>query len=212
MLARRSMHGAAWLDFDPHWLSPAQADQVQRALTEQEPWEQKPIKVFGKEILQPRLVSWAGELPYRYSGQTLPPRPLSPLLESLRQDMVQATGVPFNHVLLNRYRDGADYMARHADNEPELGYCPVIAALSFGTERPFRCTPKFTRDKKLTRRLRFSVMLSHGSLMVMGGRMQHTWRHEVPKALRTRGERINLTFRLLKGPPGWREPRGGRKL
>jgi alkylated DNA repair dioxygenase AlkB len=98
-------------------------------------------------------------------------------------------------------------MASHADNEPELGYCPVIAALSVGALRTFRITPKFTRDKKLQKRLRKNLALSNGSLMVMGGRLQHTWRHEVPKALKVKGERINLTFRWVKGPPGWREPK-----
>lgn len=207
MLRRMMLHGAAWLDLDPHFLTGPQAAHMLAELSEQIPWEQKPIKVFGREVMQPRLVSWAGDVPYRYSGQTLPVRELPPILAQLNAQMRELTGVPFNHVLLNRYRDGKDYMASHADNEPELGYCPVIAALSLGAQRGFRLTPKFTRDKRLQRRLRVNVPLSDGSLMVMGGRMQHTWRHEVPKALKVKGERINLTFRWVKGPPGWREPK-----
>ncbi len=206
MLRRRNLHGASWLDLDPCFLSTDAAARMQQELTEQIPWEQKPIRVFGREVMQPRLVSWAGDVPYRYSGQTLPVRELPPVLAKLNQRMRELTGVPFNHVLLNRYRDGKDYMASHADNEPELGYCPVIAALSLGAQRGFRLTPRFTQDKSLRRRLRVNVPLSHGSLMVMGGRMQHTWRHEVPKAMKVKGERINLTFRWLRGPPGWREP------
>jgi alkylated DNA repair dioxygenase AlkB len=193
-------------------LAPDAAAVLRRELTEQIPWEQKPIKVFGREVMQPRLVSWAGDVPYRYSGQTLPPRELPPILAKLNEQMRALTGVPFNHVLLNRYRDGKDYMASHADNEPELGYCPIIAALSLGAQRGFRLTPKFTRDKRLRRRLRVNVPLSDGSLMVMGGRMQHTWRHEVPKTLKVKEERINLTFRWVKGPPGWREPKQHRRV
>lgn len=211
MLRRMTLHGAAWLDLDPAFLAPEPALALQQALTEQIPWEQKPIQVFGRQVMQPRLVSWAGDVPYRYSGQTLPVRAMPPILAELNAQMRALTGVPFNHVLLNRYRDGKDYMASHADNEPELGYCPVIAALSLGAQRGFRLTPKYTRDKKLRKRLRVNVPLSHGSLMVMGGRMQHTWRHEVPKALKVHGERINLTFRWVKGPPGWREPKAHRR-
>lgn len=212
MLRRRNLHGAAWLDLDPDFLGPDASAQLLRDLTEQIPWEQKPIKVYGREVMQPRLVSWAGDVPYRYSGQTLPPRALPPILAKLNEQMRDLTGVPFNHVLLNRYRNGRDYMASHADNEPELGYCPIIAALSLGAHRKFRLTPKFTHDKRLRRRLRVNVPLSNGSLMVMGGRMQHTWRHEVPKTLKIKEERINLTFRWVKGPPGWREPKQYRRV
>jgi hypothetical protein len=51
-----------------------------------------------------------------------------------------------------------------------------------------------------------SIFLENGSLMVMDGALQHTHYHGVPKNhVPVNGERINITFRLLKGPPGWRE-------
>jgi hypothetical protein len=33
---------------------------------------------LGRRILQPRLITWAGDVGYRYSGQTLEPRPFTP--------------------------------------------------------------------------------------------------------------------------------------
>lgn len=109
--------------------------------------------------------------------------------------------MPFNHILLNRYRSGRDAMGVHADNEPELGPWPTIAAISFGAVRPFLIEPKEKRGRKKHRK---RIPLQHGSLLVMGGRMQHTWRHAVPRVNGLVDERINLTFRLLHGPPGWR--------
>ena len=48
----------------------------------------------------------------------------------------------FNHVLANRYRDGADSMGFHADDEPEFGPDPLIATLSLGASRRFRLAPR----------------------------------------------------------------------
>lgn len=161
----------------------------------------RPIVIAGREIPQPRLTDWAGELPYRYSGQTLPPREPSPRLAELLARVAAAAGGEFNHVIANRYRDGRDTIGFHADNEPELGRCPLIASVSLGAER------KFVLESKGRRRTRQNLRLAHGSLLVMGGTCQHDWYHALPKDVGCREERINLTFRLLRGPPGWREPR-----
>jgi len=200
MLERTELPADAWVDYDPHWISEDQASALLQELIDGLAWEQRPIKVFNKEILQPRLLAWAGELPYHYSGQTLEIRPLAGRLAELTRAASEAVGVDFNHVLLNRYRDGRDHMGFHADNERELGRQPVIAALSVGAKR------KFVLARKRNRRQKRHYMLHSGSLLVMGGACQHTWRHCVPKMTQVTGERINLTFRLLKGPPGWREP------
>lgn len=195
---RKNLGGGAWILYQPGWLAPDEATALQGALTEQVPWEHRSISMFGKEILQPRLIGWGGDLPYRYSGQTLPPRAVLPVLEPVWARVVEALGVPFNHLLLNRYRDGQDAMGYHADDEPELGYEPTIAAISLGVRRRFVMKAKGKRKTKRT------VELAHGSLFVMGGTHQHKWYHGVPRQGSIQSERINLTFRLLRGPPGWR--------
>lgn len=195
---RTELPGDAWIDYDADWLPTARADALLRTLLADLPWEQRPIVVFGREIPQPRLIAWGGELPYRYSGQTLEPRPLTPVLASLLEEVSAAVGAPFNHVLLNRYRDGRDRLGWHADDERELGPSPLIAALSLGAER------RFTLHRKRRKKQKRSYRLAHGSLLVMGGACQHTWRHAVPGMAGVTDERINLTFRLLRGPPGWR--------
>ena len=200
-LKRHKMPGDAWVDYGPGWIEPDDAFDLLSELIETMAWEQRPIVVFGKEVMQPRLICWGGELPYKYSGQILEPRPLEGRLAELNARVSEAVGVAFNHVLLNRYRDGKDHMGWHADDERELGRDPVIAALSLGARRKFA----LHRKKKKGQKRRFE--LANGSLLVMGGACQHTWRHSVPKMAAVDRERINLTFRYLKGPPGWREPR-----
>ena len=203
---RRELGGRSFLDYDPAWLDPDEAEAAHRALVEEVAWSQRPIAVFGREVLQPRLIGWAGERPYRYSGQTLEPRPFGPILAELLRRVEAATGLAFDHALLNRYRDGNDHMGMHADDEPELGEDPQIAALSLGASRRFVLEPK---PKKLRKR-KVSVQLAPGSLLVMGGRIQHGWRHGVPKQLGVKGERINVTFRRLRYDPGEAPPRPRR--
>ena len=208
---RWELSEGAWMSYEPHFLSDEEAAALMSGLVESEEWEQRAIQVFGSAVNQPRLMSWGGELPYRYSGQTLPPRAPSPLLAALWARVEEACGHTFNHVLLNYYRDGRDHMGMHADDEAELGRDPLIAAISLGVTRRFVIEPKRRgrRDDRRDRRRRSpegrqTLLLHHGSLMVMGGDMQHTWRHGVPKmgAREPQGARINITFRALLGLPG----------
>ncbi|MBX2810608.1 MAG: alpha-ketoglutarate-dependent dioxygenase AlkB [Myxococcales bacterium] len=195
---RLTLGGNAWVDYDGSWLSYEHMKRLHRALVEEVAWSQRPITVFGKEVLQPRLIGWAGLCPYRYSNQTLAPKPYGPVLHALLRDIQAVTGLEFNHVLLNRYRNGSDHMGPHADDEPELGPSPQIAALSLGASRKFVLEPK---PKKLRHR-KVVMSLEPGSLMVMGGRIQHGWRHAVPKQLKVENERINVTFRKVIYDPG----------
>jgi len=199
----------AWMSYEAGFLSATEASELMGTLIQGEDWEQRAIQVFGKAVDQPRLMSWGGALPYRYSGQTLPPREVFTALKPLWERVELACGVEFNHVLLNYYRDGRDYMGMHADDETELGLNPVIAAISLGVTRRFVVAPKQRKSDRRRRRRRTplgqqTILLHHGSLMVMGGDMQHYWRHGVPKMTQKEqsGPRINITFRKLLGAPG----------
>ena len=190
----------AWISYQENWLCAEEANALMNVLIEEEAWEQRSIVALGKERIQPRLMSWAGDLEYKYSGQTLPIRHYSKTLLSVQQQVSDYCGHAFNHVVINRYRDGRDHMSLHADNEPELGRNPLIAALSLGVPRRFMLQHKNKKYKGGKRK----VVLHHGSLLIMGGDIQHTWRHSVPQTGGPTGERINITFRWLHGPPGWR--------
>src|SRR5205807_6810850 len=75
---RIPLASGAWLDYGATWLSPDEADEALSALRDELTWEQREIVLFGRRILQPRFIAWAGDLGYRYSGQTLEPRAFTP--------------------------------------------------------------------------------------------------------------------------------------
>jgi alkylated DNA repair dioxygenase AlkB len=186
----------AWLEHDAGWLSPDEAGRALAALRDELAWEQREIVLFGRRILQPRLIAWAGELGYRYSGQTLEPRPFTPTADRLLARVSARAGVPFNHVLVNRYRSGEDSMGLHADDEPELGLDPIVAIVSLGATRRLLVRPRRRRDSE-----RHDQDMGHGALLVMGGTCQRHYVHGIPRQAGAVGERISLTFRrLLRAP------------
>ena len=192
VIGRIALEGGAWLDYLPAWLDAADADRILVALRDELAWEHREIVLFGRRVLQPRLIAWSGAFGYRYSGQTLEPRAPTPAIAALLTRVVEHTRVGFNHVLVNRYRDGADSIGLHADDEPELGRDPVVATLSLGATRRFVLKP---RRAQLGPSRSFDV--DHGSLLVMGGTCQRHYVHGVPRQSGAIGERISLTFRHL---------------
>jgi alkylated DNA repair dioxygenase AlkB len=145
--------------------------------------------LFGREVLQPRLIAWYGDVPYRYSGRTLDPSPMIPPISAITEQVSATCETEFNHVLLNRYRDGNDSMGRHRDDEPELGDAPTVATLSLGARRRF----SVYRSKQRV----WTEGLGAGDLLVMRGRFQHELAHELPKQRSVKAERISLTFRKI---------------
>ncbi len=193
---RIPLASGAWLDHDAGWLPPDAADEALAALRDELAWEQREIVLFGRRVLQPRLIAWAGDVGYRYSGQTLEPRAFTPTASRLLAGVRSRAGVAFNHVLANRYRSGDDSMGLHADAEPELGPDPVVAIVSLGTARRLVIKPRRRQERE-----RRDLQLGHGALLVMGGTCQRHYVHGVPRESGARGERISLTFRkLLRAP------------
>lgn len=193
---RRLTPPSAWLEHEVGWLAREEADEALAALREELAWEQRAIVILGRAVLQPRLIAWAGDRGYRYSGQTLEPRPFTPTAGRLLERVRARTGAPFNHVLANRYRDGMDSMGLHADNEPELGPDPLVAIVSFGATRRL-----VVRARRKSDRERHDLPLGHGTLLVMGGTCQRHYVHGVPREAGAPGERISLTFRTLLRDP-----------
>jgi len=121
-------------------LTPAEAGDAFESLGDELEWQQNQIRIYGRSVPEPRLVCWIDDphARYSYSGIQLSPAPWSRTVTSLRRVCEKVAGVGFNSVLVNLYRDGADSVAWHSDNEPELGIEPTIASLSLGTTRRFR--------------------------------------------------------------------------
>jgi alkylated DNA repair dioxygenase AlkB len=182
------------LSLRENWLAPTNATEIFAALLEELDWKQRSIRIFGREVLQPRLTAWYGDAAYTYSGVTLAPLPWTPLLSELRERLIADVGERFNSVLCNLYRTGADSMGLHSDDEKELGPRPVIASVSLGAARRFVLRHKGKKAAPV------GIELTNGSLLVMGGATQAFWKHEVPKEPSRIGARINLTFRYIVVP------------
>ncbi|HLK28704.1 MAG TPA: alpha-ketoglutarate-dependent dioxygenase AlkB [Puia sp.] len=156
-------------------------------------WKQEPIKIFGKEVMQPRLTAWYGnaDKPYTYSGLTMQPNAWTKQLLEIKNKIETVSEVKFTSALLNFYRDGNDSMGWHRDNEKELGLNPVIGSVNFGASRIFKL--RNYKDKKIVR----SMELTNGSFLLMKGETQHYWEHALPKTSKPKGARINITFRII---------------
>lgn len=189
-----------WLRFWPDFFEPAQADAHMAALSEGLAWSQQSIRMFGREVPQPRLTAFygQGEIEYRYSGLTWRALPWSGALATLAVTVSEHAGQAFNSVLCNLYRDGQDSMGWHADDEPALGQNPVIASVSFGQSRRFDLKPKTkAKANAVSADDPVRLVLAHGSLLIMGGATQHHWVHQIPKTRKALEPRINLTFRWI---------------
>ena len=175
----------------------ADDDALMQRLIETLPLRQEPITMFGKTYLTPRLTSWHGDpgCAYRYSRRLFEPSPWTPALSEVRAKLVEASGYPFNSVLVNLYRDGRDAMGAHADDEPELGPSPQdvgIGSVSLGARRRFVLRPKAGGDT-------IEYALGEGDLLVMGGTTQTRFKHWIPRTAKPVGPRMNLTFRVVVG-------------
>lgn len=180
--------------FYPDFFTREESDRLYQHLLSQVSWKQMPIKIFGREIMQPRLTAWFADkdVKYTYSGLTLTAFEWTDTLLEIKQHVEKVSGAMFNSALLNLYRDGKDSMGWHRDNEKELGRNPVVASVSFGATRQFKLRDYGTKNNVV------SLDLKHGSFLWMQGETQHYWEHSVPKTNREIGERINVTFRLVK--------------
>ena len=119
-------------------------------------WKQEPIKIFGKEVMQPRLTAWYGDAEYSYSGITMQPSSWTETLIQIKTRIETLAGVTFNSALLNQYRNENDSMGWHRDNEKELGKNPIIGSVSFGATRKFQLKHYF--DKKLKTSIDMCIM------------------------------------------------------
>lgn len=185
--------------YDKNFLSVEEATILFNALRAKCAWERRKSSF---KYAVPRDEAYYGDpgTTYTYSRREYKPVDWIPELLSLKARVEEATpavayanlNLPklgYNAVLCNLYRSGNDSVGLHADAEPEMG--PVIASISLGAERLFRL-------KRQDGTVVFAERLPHGSLFIMAGSTQKSFRHEVPKEPDVAQPRINLTFRRIE--------------
>lgn len=156
------------------------------------------VKVFGKWHTIPRKQVAYGEsgLTYNFSGNTIPALPWISVISDLHRVISAVTGIDFNFVLVNRYKNGLDHIGEHQDNEKELQEKVPIASLSFGQPRDFIFRHKDSRGKNAIRKIDpVKIELKHGSLLMMNYPTNKYWYHSLPIRKKCLHPRVNLTFR-----------------
>jgi alkylated DNA repair dioxygenase AlkB len=170
-----------------------EADRYFTAFLENIAWKQDEAIIFGKRITTARKVAWYGESAYlyTYSNTTKQALAWTPELLELKKRTEELCRSSFNSCLLNLYHSGEEGMAWHSDGEKTLGHKPAIASWSFGAERNFSFKHKVSGEK-------CSILLEHGSLLLMKDETQQNWLHRLPPSTRVKRARVNLTFRTIQ--------------
>ncbi|PTB64521.1 hypothetical protein BBK36DRAFT_1123691 [Trichoderma citrinoviride] len=174
----------------------------------------------GGEV--PRLVAVQGEVSedgtmpvYRHPADESPPLlPFSPTVKAIKDEVEKHLGHPLNHVLIQFYRDGNDYISEHSDKTLDIVRGSYIANLSLGAERTMTLRTK-KLDKGLSgaasddgKRKIQRAKLPHNSLFRMGLQTNMKWLHAIRRDRRAdrdrsaaelaySGRRISLTFRHI---------------
>lgn len=175
-----------------HIFRRAEADLYFQKLMENIAWKNDEAVILGKHIVTKRKAAWYGdrEFEYTYSRVTKKALPWTEELIRLKKITEQKTGETYNSCLLNLYHNGSEGMAWHSDGEKDLKPNGAIASLSFGAERNFAFKHKKSGKK-------ISLLLQHGSLLMMTGTTQTNWLHRLPPTAKIASPRINLTFRTV---------------
>jgi nicotinamidase-related amidase/alkylated DNA repair dioxygenase AlkB len=183
-------------------------------------------KMLHQQGEVPRLVCAQGEfgedgsMPvYRHpSDQSLPLLHFSPRVQAVRKRAEELVGHPLNHVLIQLYRSGNDFISEHSDKTLDIVKGSSIVNVSFGAQRTMRLRTKKAKstddstpeDKKDvdSQRTTQRIHLLHNSLFVLGLATNATWLHGIqpdkriasersPAELAYKGIRISLTFRHI---------------
>ena len=171
-----------------------QANDYLEALLNNIAWKQDEAVIFGRHILTKRKVAWYGdhEFEYTYSNITKKALPWTSELLKLKTIAEKITGETYNSCLLNLYHSGDEGMAWHSDGEKDLKKNGAIGSMSFGAERKFSFKHKGSKET-------VSLLLEHGSMLVMKDDTQTNWLHRLPPTKKIWSPRVNLTFRTITG-------------
>ena len=165
----------AWFAYGPGWLAGDQ--EVFDAVCETASWRSQNRPMYDRVVEVPRLTA---SLTRRGGGH--------PILPEIAAWLEDHYGTPFSKLTANWYRDGRDSVAPHGDQVVRKHDTSIMAILSLGARRRFVLSqvsgPGSVR-----------LELGEGDLLVMGGTIQRTWRHGVPKTTKPVGPRICVMFR-----------------
>lgn len=176
----------------------------------------------GGEV--PRLVAVEGEVAadgsypiYRHPADESPQLlPFSATVSQIREEVQRVLKHPVNHVLIQYYRTGKDYISEHSDKTIDVVRGTNIVNVSLGAQRVMTLRTKKDKlrqeqeqdSEASTSRDTQRIPLPHNSMFVMGPTTNAEWLHGINhdnRPFKTKseveqfndGERISLTFRHI---------------
>ena len=152
------------------------------ALREGVKWSAQRRQMYDREVDVPRLTSHFRLVP--------PEDGILPALRQAAEQVIGRTGIPFNSVGLNFYRDGRDSVAPHNDHLDVLVAGFPIALLSLGSARRMAIRAKEPPKRAI------DVDLAPASLLLMSYETQLHYTHGIPKTKDAVEPRISLAFRV----------------
>ena len=160
------------------------------------PVEREPLLIYGKLVQTPRFVRQYLR-DYKFSnvvhrGYTLNTNnPGEAYILELLKYVNYLSGKVYNGVLINWYTDGTEYIGHHSDDESELIENADIYSITFGATRDFVLKNKKSGET-------YKYPLGTNTVLVMKYPCQQYYTHSVPKRLKCKEARINITFRLYE--------------
>ena len=152
---------------------------------------------------------------YRHPADSSPPLlPFTPTVNQIRVHVQKVLQHPVNHVLIQHYRSGADYISEHSDKTIDVVKGSNIVNVSLGARRTMTLRMKKDRAQLLpgaqtaAPRPSQRIPLPHNSMFIMGSDTNKEWLHGINHDKRPlnqkdeaerfeNGERISLTFRHI---------------
>tara|TARA_B110000483_G_scaffold3711_1_gene4371 strand:+ start:2121 stop:2681 length:561 start_codon:yes stop_codon:yes gene_type:complete len=125
---------------------------------------------------------------YYYYNKQSPSKPMTRTLSELLIIVNKIYDSHFNGILINKYKNGNDYICANSYNDKNCDLSNVVT-ISYGATRKFRIRKK--DDKKF----KTDFKLITNSMLQMGGNFQQEFTHEIPIEKRVKTERISFTFR-----------------
>lgn len=151
---------------------------------------------------------------YRHPADESPAlRPFSPTVSLIRAHVQKVLDHPVNHVLIQHYRTGADYISEHSDKTIDVVRGSKVVNVSLGAQRVMTLRLKRDRVQNAGQlggvpRQSQKIPLPHNSMFVLGLETNAKWLHGInhdkrpiqlksPEEQFMNGERISLTFRQI---------------
>jgi alkylated DNA repair dioxygenase AlkB len=171
-----------------------------QALSTELAWERRPDA--------PRSEYWETTFgkPYTYGRgrgeRTYHPKPSHPIIQTGRDMLTVSTGHLLQGCFLNMYGSARDWLGWHEDDDPGIDHTKPIAVITLGQGRIIQFRERLEPATETTKAVYSepeSLMLEHGSILLMSPGMQHTHQHRIPKASHEVKPRISMTYRGLIG-------------